>query len=171
MNNIKLSLYFISIVVLIIGILLYTTRPSVTYISSENHADQIERILTNVEQLNRQISDLRAQLDHINRTVDSKIENIIQRDTFTASAYSDPSPIEAPVEERDQETDTASYEYTKASLIDSLSDPMVSLHALVESDEMKLLPDRYKQEVMEEVVRRFNAGEIDRYTFIPGYKE
>jgi hypothetical protein len=57
----------------------------------------------------------------------------------------------------------------KQAALDRLSDFSLSLPEFMGSVEFTGLSPEVQDEVMREVARRFNAGEIDRERFVPGY--
>lgn len=59
----------------------------------------------------------------------------------------------------------------RQAALNKASDFGMTLPDFMESAEFGALSPEAKNQVMEEVVRRFNDGEIDREHFLPGYKK
>lgn len=60
---------------------------------------------------------------------------------------------------------------TKHSLMDDMSRYDMTLPALLSDPRLATLPEQDKQEILTELTRRLDSGEIDKSSFLPGYKK
>lgn len=73
--------------------------------------------------------------------------------------------------EIDKQAELEKFNMIKSNVLVSLDNPATTLPDILNSTEMKELSDEQRDEVMEEVVYRFNNGYIEKEKFLPGYKE
>lgn len=59
---------------------------------------------------------------------------------------------------------------TKDEVYNALLDTNYTLTELLNSEQLNNLPAEAKQQVLDEVARRIDSGEIDKTEFLPGYK-
>lgn len=59
---------------------------------------------------------------------------------------------------------------TKDEVYNALLDTNFTLPELLNSEQLNNLPAEAKQQVLDEVARRIDSGEIDKAAFLPGYK-
>lgn len=61
-------------------------------------------------------------------------------------------------------------ERMKSRVFDALQDPTTNFAALMDSKEMRALPSKQRDEVMQEVAARLDSGQLRKEQFLPGYK-
>lgn len=64
----------------------------------------------------------------------------------------------------------ASTDMIKGQIYTNLSDTSMTLPDILESNEMRSLPEDEKKEVLAEIARKIDSGELDKTQFLPGYK-
>jgi len=58
----------------------------------------------------------------------------------------------------------------KGDVYNALLDTRFTLTELLNSEQLNSLPSEARKEVLDEVARRIDSGEIDKTSFLPGYK-
>jgi len=121
-------------------------------------ASELALLQASVDGLNAKISLFPAGARH-------ESENVAQ---------SQPGPVAAPVDitglQTDNSVDSQVSALQKQDALNKLVDPGITLPDFMASAQFMELPPEEQEEVMQELVRRFNSGEIDREQFVPGYK-
>ncbi len=123
------------------------------------------------------VVDIASELALLQAAVDGLNAKI---DDYVAAARSEPDnlaqagPVAGSVnmtgEHDDSNVDPQVLASQKQDVLNRLVDPGITLPDFVASAELAELPSEAQDEVMQEFVRRFNSGEIDRQQFVPGYK-
>lgn len=123
-----------------------------------------------VVQIASELELLQASIDGLN----TKVDNIPAPARYATENVSRPGLVTARTEMTDiqnnNNTDPQVVEARKQDLLNRLGDPGVTLPEFMASEELTELQPDAQNEIMQELVRRFNSGEIDREQFIPGYR-
>ena len=61
-------------------------------------------------------------------------------------------------------------DYNKKKIYNDLSDTTKTLPDILNSSEMAALPPQDQQEILDELTRRIDSGELDKTKFLPGYR-
>jgi FtsZ-binding cell division protein ZapB len=123
-----------------------------------------------VVQIVSELALLQASIDELN----AKVDNFPELAQYAAENAKGPSLVAAQVEmtdtQSDYNVDAQVVAFQKQDLLNRLGDPGITLPNFMASEELSELPSDARDEIMQELVRRFNSGEIDREQFVPGYR-
>jgi len=119
-------------------------------------------------QIASELALLQASVDRLNAGIShspavAPPENVAQSGPLA-------SPMNATVPKGDNRMDAKELALQKQNALNQSSSAGMTLPDFMASKQFTGLPPEAQDEVMQELVRRFNNGEIDRKQFIPGYK-
>lgn len=123
-----------------------------------------------VVQIVSELTQLQASIDELN----TKVDNLPEPAQYAAENATGPRLVAAQVEmtdtQSDNNVDSQVVALQKQDLLNRLGYPGITLPDFMSSEELSELPPDAQDEIMQELVRRFNSGEIDREQFVPGYR-
>ena len=122
-----------------------------------------------VQQIASELALLRASFDGLNARFDDLEVADHHQAEYMAQGPAVTAPRETGAERPDTMLDPQELALHKEDALHRLSDPGMTLPDFMASAELGELPPEAQDEVMQELVRRFNSGEIDREQFVPGY--
>ena len=98
-------------------------------------------------------------------SINSKIERFTDDDTMVNN-----KPEENNASTSAELQSLSSYQEQMAEIISSLVSRTVNYASLISSDGYRRLPIDMKKQVMDEVTRMLDSGELSKEAFLPGYK-
>ena len=169
------NVYMVSVVLAALVMVYYFGNNKQDNVDASINYKLLETISGDLKLLNKNILHLGEQLEYITQ---NKSVNML------GDAYSNNEGIdvgETVVEEENLNNESLSgieqlivteeHNSKKFDILAALNNSSVTLTDIMESPDMKQLPVELQHEIMEEVVVRFNSGELTKSQFIPGYKE
>ncbi|MCK5002876.1 MAG: hypothetical protein KAS57_07605 [Gammaproteobacteria bacterium] len=182
MKNYTLSLSVVLVLCVITGFTSYFVAKSTsTKASNSNKQVNLDEVNSRLENLEKQttkainmLSQLEINLQHQTRSIEE--------------TYSDQKYGQADL--KTEITDEYSYSYEaknntqegtqlsandiisiETKIYDSLSMPSTNLSSITKLKDYKMLPITKRREIIDEITRRINEGEIDKSQFIPHYRQ
>ncbi len=126
-------------------------------------------VISELEQsIIEKISLLDYKIDTINYTIEKLSSN---NQTHSSQAITETSEAVKPLDESEHSFKDNSIVSIKDRLYSNLSNPMYTLPDILESEEMTSLSQLEQQQILTEIARRIDSGEIDKSQFLPGYSE
>lgn len=170
MNRIFKILWVVTIVPVVIGVYFLSHRESAVIPDSNNDLSELlAEMASNIDVLSKEMSNLNSKINEIDSKLYQNNEILLLAKKEYSKTYKDKLPAE--IDKPNviiSESDLEKYEVAKTTIYSALVDPSVTLMDITQSDELKSLPVEMQHEVMREIVRRFNSGELNKRHFIPG---
>jgi hypothetical protein len=137
---------------------------------SQAQAPTAANLARAVEQIVSELALLQASIDGLS----AKVDNFPGPAQYAAENATRPGLVAAQVEITDAQSnnnvDSQVVALQKQNLLNRLGDPGITLQDFMASEELSELPSDAQDDIMQELVRRFNSEEIDREQFVRGYR-
>lgn len=142
-------------------------QPNITEnLRTEDSSGDPDRLLLyeKVNKLEIQADSLSRSMGNLNLKIDSVLDMLVTNDSVNRT-----QPEDQPGPGVKAEISSNEITLAKGRIFANLSDTSTSLPDILESADMKNLPADERDEVLGEIARRLDAGEIDKSQFLPGY--
>jgi hypothetical protein len=161
-------------VLTLVGVVLFESNRSVSQgDASPSSRGDTDGVLSAMAAVADELSLLRERIDVLSNSVDSlrvsRNRMPDKADGHVVSQSQPPAPAETDIQAGAAENPQVSAAQEQAAL-NRLGDQTLTFPEFASSSEFTSLSPESRNRVMQEVVRRFNSGEIDRTQFVPGYR-